>query len=887
MTGLTALELPNGARFYRCALQVNPYAYLVRHSKQTNFLDEATYNEALITACTQNGIEAIGVTDHYRINDSRSLIAAARKAGLLVFPGFEAVTKDGVHFLCLFEPSTKATTIERRIGLCGVADDSPSPLGHFDSHELLREAAAWPAVCIAAHVASQGGLLKTLSGQSCASVWRSEHLHACAIPGRVSATPANIRPILENKNAQYRREHPIAVLNAQDVSDPAELGKPGASTFIKMSAPSLDGLREAFLDPESRIRLGSDPEPGDHIQLVAVEWNGGFLDGCGIHFNPNLNVLIGGRGTGKSSVVESVRAALDSPITGEEARRNHQALVKEVLRPGTKISLVFRSPTPVSREYTIERTVPNAPVVRDESGEILDLRPLDVTRGIEIYGQHEISEMARSPQERTRLLERFITAEDAGWPERRRDWIRRLEVSRKRLQDLGVAQAEAEERIRRLPALEEELKRYEQAGLEATLEEKSDLVTEEQLLRRAHQQLVIVREALEDVQRASELDIAFLAKEENEGLPNRDLLAKSQTALRRLQRSLKASTKAMASEIAAAEARLGELEQAWAERAKAVEEAYEKTLRELQRDNVDGSEFIRLRQQIEALKPVKQSLRLVRRDLKSAHTERAELIKNWDEAKAENFRALQRAARRVNRRLKGRVRVSVTFQGNRDPLTQIIRQAADGRLSEALEAIGRDTTLSPAEFVRLCRSGVDALVERLAIPESQAKKLSEITEEGLLAIEEILLPATTDLELNVTAGGQPEVWQQLARLSAGQKATAVLLLLLLESSAPLIIDQPEDDLDNRFITDSVVPRLRQEKQNRQFVFTTHNANIPVLGDAEFIAGLAPTGEPEVGAAKIPDEHRGSIDMESIRDLVGEVLEGGKDAFELRRLKYGY
>ena len=116
----------------------------------------------------------------------------------------------------------------------------------------------------------------------------------------------------------------------------------------------------------------------------------------------------------------------------------------------------------------------------------------------------------------------------------------------------------------------------------------------------------------------------------------------------------------------------------------------------------------------------------------------------------------------------------------------------------------------------------------------------------------------------------------------------MLLLLLHESSAPLVIDQPEDDLDNRFISEGVVPRMREEKRRRQFVFSTHNANIPVLGDAELILGLRASGEAgERGRAEIPDEHVGSIDSNSVRELVEEILEGGREAFETRRRKYGF
>jgi hypothetical protein len=156
-----------------------------------------------------------------------------------------------------------------------------------------------------------------------------------------------------------------------------------------------------------------------------------------------------------------------------------------------------------------------------------------------------------------------------------------------------------------------------------------------------------------------------------------------------------------------------------------------------------------------------------------------------------------------------------------------------------------------------------------------------------MQIEELDLPPTTQIELNVAAEEQPPVWQELNALSTGQKATAVLLLLLLESDAPLVVDQPEDDLDNRFITDGVVPKMREEKRKRQFIFATHNANIPVLGDAELILGLSASGEAGQGKAEIPVEHMGSIDDRPVRELVEEILEGGKDAFEMRRLKYGF
>ena len=274
-------QLPSGAHFFKCALQVNPFEYLVAHDKSSAFTNESEYNAALIEACQEQKIDAIAVTDHYRVRSSASLIECSKAAGIIVFPGFEAVTKDGVHLLCLFDPETDLNELERTLGACGILQEhQESPTGQYDVVEFLEEAQNWRAVCIAAHIASDGGLLRKLSGRSRINAWQSPNLLACSLSGPVGDAPDDLRPILKNKNADYRREHPVAVINAKDVSCPSHLEDPGTSCWIKMSEVTIEGLRQAFLDPDSRIRLNSDPEPEDHAELLTLSWEGSrFLDG--------------------------------------------------------------------------------------------------------------------------------------------------------------------------------------------------------------------------------------------------------------------------------------------------------------------------------------------------------------------------------------------------------------------------------------------------------------------------------------------------------------------------------------------------------------------------------------------------------------------------------
>lgn len=881
-----ALKQPSGARFYRCALQVNPFAYQDRHAKQSAFQNEADYNAAIIATCRANNIEAIAVTDHYRINDSLGLINAARAAGIFAFGGFEAATSDGVHFLCLFDPD-KDNRLERFIGEFGVRDHAAaSPLGNKSCVELLECIHHQGGIAIAAHVAADNGLLATLEGQPRMNAWKSADLYACALAGPIGDAPQNVRAILENKDAAHKRERHVAVINASDVNSPEDLAEPRSSCFIKMSAISVEGLRQAFLDPESRIRLHTDPHPGPHAEFIAMAWEGGFLDGTRLRFNGNLNVLVGGRGTGKSTIIESLRYALAIDPIGEEANKAHQGVVKYVLKSGTKISLLVRSHSPAKHDYTIERTVPNPPVVKDEFGKVLNLSPLDVAPGVEIFGQHEISELTRSREKLTLLLERFVERDPNASALKARLRLE-LERSRDRIADAQRENKLIDERISLLPRLEETQKRFQDAGLEERLKEKSLLVREERILASIEERLTPFSTLRQELDGLLPIDTAFLSAKALEGLPNSAILIEGAAVLDQVTAQLRAIAGQIDQTLSMSEAGLSELRGRWDERRQAVESKYQALLRELQKSNIDGEEFIRLRRQIEELRPLRERKETLTRDLATHQQHRRNLLDEWSNLQTAEYRALEKAAKRVSKKLRGRVRAMVTMGGNREPLEKFLRDELGGNLSALFDRLNARDTLSLSDLALRCREGKDSLIKHYSLPPAAAERLSQATPDIFMKLEELELPATTKIELNTSSEGEPEIWQTIEALSTGQKATAVLLLLLLESEAPLVVDQPEDDLDNRFITEGVVPTMKQEKRKRQFIFSTHNANIPVLGDAELIIGLSTGIQNETVQGRINKLHMGSIDIEPVCEMVEEILEGGKAAFEMRRQKYGF
>ena len=887
---------PAGAVFYRCALQVNPHHYAGTFRGQAADGDSQSHAEAIVAKAEAIGVSVMAITDHSNVSGVGAFRDAAEGRGITVFPGFELASSEGIHILCIYPPDTEEAQLGRFLGALGISDTKPSAdLSYHPLKSVIEIVQTQQGIAIAAHATTDNGMLKVLAGQARIRAWRNPNLLAIQIPGAVKDLPQDVRGIVENKNPDYRRAHAadedlaLAVVNAKDVTTPEDLDDRAATCWIKMSEIGIEGLRQAFLDPTSRIRLNpptGDLEPDEHPQLVSLAWEGGFLDGVDTRLNPNLNVLIGGRGAGKSTVIESLRYVLALDPIGEEAANAHQGIVRQVLRGGTKVSLRVRRYRPAQREYVIERTVPNPPVVRDEDGQVSHLRPDEILPRIEVYGQHEISELTRSGEKRTRLLNRFIE-HDQSLTKRKADVRRELEKTRRAIVDVIAETSQVAERLAILPGLEETVERYREAGLEERLRERSLLVREERVLDSIPERFAVFQEWLENVRSELPIDRVFLSARALEDLPGKGILEAADQVFERLSNDLGQVARRLEQALAQAEAEVAEIRSRWNERKDGVQRAYEKVLRDLKRAAVDGEAFIRLQTQIGNLRPLRERRSLLQRLHEEHLKRRRELLAEWEDLKAAEFRLLDRAAKKVGRRLRNRVQVEVTAGGNREPLRRLLCEEVGGRLSEAIETIAKVEEFSLTHFVASCRKGADALQIRYSVTAAQASRLAEAPDETLMKIEELELPSRTDIRLNTAPVDEPSSWQALDDLSTGQKATAVLLLLLLESDAPLIVDQPEDDLDNRFITEGVVPRMRDEKRRRQFIFSTHNANIPVLADAELILGLTASGEAADGKAQVAPEHAGSIDTGPVRELVEELLEGGKDAFERRRLKYGF
>jgi ABC-type histidine transport system ATPase subunit len=227
-------------------------------------------------------------------------------------------------------------------------------------------------------------------------------------------------------------------------------------------------------------------------------------------------------------------------------------------------------------------------------------------------------------------------------------------------------------------------------------------------------------------------------------------------------------------------------------------------------------------------------------------------------------------------------RVRIRVMRNADYLAyqeMLVEGLKGARVRNQNEIIATLMQLRPEQLAQLIQSNdLESFEEVTHFGAERSRKILDSFRESVdpLALEVTEIEDRIGIELNVSSGGRPN-FKDASDLSRGQKCTALLPILLARRDNPLIIDQPEDNLDNHFIFETVVNAVRRLKKRRQMIFITHNANIPVLAEAELV--LVMNSDGRVGVI----EKSGTVD--ECREQIIDLLEGGREAFELRSKRY--
>lgn len=863
-----------GARWIRAALQVNPFTYEGRNSPKTFFTDEATYNSALLDECEKLGIGMIAVTDHWCVDSAEGLIAAAEDRGIVALPGFEANSSEGIHILVLFEAGTPFATVNAAIGKCGADPGCDNGTTGEPYAKIMEQMTAAGALSIPAHVnAPPAGLLTTRSGQPLATMILHEDLHAIGISP--NAKPSKNQEAVVNGSGIFKRAHPLAVIHADDVMGPRQLRQPGASTWFKVSSCSLDSLKLAVRTPETRVSL-DDPQSKPQPRIKSVSWVGGYFDGVTVPISSDLTALIGGRGAGKSTVIESIRYALDIQPISAQMVRDHKAIVDQVLNMGTIVRVEVESVAPTLQSYTIQREVPHPPVVLDSASIRTSLAPADVIGAVEVFGQHELAELSGDSDSIAKLIRRFNGS--VGEDPALEDIRKRLRENREELRKAEESKVKLEEELAQADRLEEQLDRYKDTDVPGKLSGHERIARDQAVFKEGTSRIAAARTSLDQYRKSSSLTNLDAVIDNIEGAPQMERLSRVKTALETLRRVLEELGEQAAAAIDTARAEIQAAQADWEAATSVEKESYGEVLRSLAEEGLDPGKYIAATKNLLSIKAAEPRLDANTKMIKGLLEARSGML---DELRAHETAATERlheAIRSANSATGGVVVVIPTPIKDRSYVFDVIKSYIRGQRYQ-IEAAIDSSDFTPLALAEAIRNG-DKALEKFGIKGAQAKHMLEAGEELARELEELTLSLGVEVQLMID---RLQGLRSLDQLSKGQRATALLLLLLSASDAPLIIDQPEDDLDNNFIYKGIVRHLRELKGKRQIIASTHNANVPVLGDAELIVALESDGS----RGRTTEGGVGSLDDRTVRTLVEDILEGGPAAFDARQHLYGF
>ena len=864
----------SGAHWIRAALQVNPFEYEGRSAPKNFYASEEDYNAALLDECEELGISLIAVTDHWCVDSARGLVDAATDRGIVALPGFEANSSEGVHVLVLFDADTDFSTINASIGRCGGSPGCDNGTVGESYARILERMASDGALPIPAHVnVSPAGMLTTRSGQPLATMIQHEHLHAIGITP--TATETRDQQAVVNGTGLFERIHPLSIIHADDVMGPRQLRMTGASCWFKVSSPSLASLKLAVRTPETRISL-SDPVVAPRPGIKSLSWIGGYLDGVTIPVSEDLTALIGGRGAGKSTVIESIRYALNSEAISKQMKVDHKSMVDQVLHAGTIVRVEVETVAPTVQRFVIEREVPHPPVVIDDSGQRTKLTPRDVIDSVEIFGQHELAELAGDPTSVAELVRCFAGAggEDA-------DLTRTLSKLRENREDLKRAEdgkLSLEADLSRAERLEDQVSHYEATDVPQKLAGQQRLVQDDAIFHEGQNRVRSARERHDVFLRAPQVSDLTALLDNVDGAPQVARLQRVAVALATLHQRLVDLSAEATDAFTAAQTEIEAAHEEWRTATSEELSGYGEVLRELNEMGVEPDKYMSTKAELAQLQASTPRLTVQEREITNLFRVRSTLLDELRAHETSRTEQLHVAVRAANDAAIGVVVVRPVPSADRATVLDVIKRHTSGHRTQIAAAVNA-STFSPRVLAESIRQGADALGD-LDIRGAQATTLIAAGEALARELEELSIDLAVEVLLKVddTSG-----LRKMDHLSKGQRATALLLLLLGASDAPLIIDQPEDDLDNNFVYKGIVQNLRSLKGKRQIIVSTHNANVPVLGDAELIVALESDGT----HGRPSSEGIGSLDDSAIRALAENILEGGPAAFNARHHLYGF
>jgi len=823
----------------------------------------------------------------------------AKKRNIVIFPGVELSLKltggkYGLHILLIFEQDIDIDGLNTFLHSLDKNPQKPLVNGrkHRDIEsklelgELISEIREkYKCLVIFPHPEDNKGLFKTFNPSQSAKYLISvkpDAIEYISEEGKNKLISTNELPsdyfkkmaILENTDPK----------SLEDIGAKKRNGK-SRTTYYKLSSFSISALKIALHDPEVRIKTYKPPM-FLHNRILKMVINGSnFLKSIEILFNPELNTFIGGRGVGKSAIIESMRYAMNLPIFADKSFRTE--FVESIVGSGGEITLV------VERYYGQEKKLFEVKRIIGKDTEIYDAGSSKTDLSIQslfekakypiVIGQKELYYLSTNTTFQLQLIDELIGEKIRNIQEEFKRLIEQLKENGRKLLTLKEKVRKKGDYEQRLKEIGSQIKVYKDLGVEEKLRRWTDIVDDEEKLKDAIEKVAKVKEEMGSFFDETVSELFSIENSLKTGKSeNKSILGKIAEAINQIMKAFEQSKITLSQRMKTSEENIKKLKKKWEEEKEKIETEFQKIKKELGEKKLEPDRLEKLTREKARLLPVIEELTRLEKEIEKMESNREELKDKIGKKRHRIFDIRKEQLNKINDNLKGRLKIEIKYEEEKTKFNENMTDLLKGSrvLNDAITLLIEPPSKKVVDGILLSKyikESEQKFQEDFGLTTTMATRILEWFKdsEKLYKLETFFPEDKIEILLKVN-----EEYKIIDKLSVGQKATALLLLLFAQGDRILVLDQPEEDLDNRFIYEDVVKILREMKGRRQLFIATHNANIPVLGDSELILVL----ESRDAMCTISD--KGSIDKKDIKKDVKSIMEGGEEAFRIRTEKYG-
>lgn len=848
-------------------LRADLHLHTISDSEFSYSGDENYFVSNFITQLTNENISVCAVTNHNKFNYSEfnEIRINAEKLGIYVLPGVEFSLKDGssgIHVVIIFDDEwiynkENENYIQKFLdqSFTGITNysKSPYPNSNYNLQELYKclEAYKKDYFINLAHVDDPNGLFSELRGRNLTAFLDSEAYREKVFALQKSRTYDNLNKL----------PYPIALVEGSDNKNIESIGTSNKvhgvtqKTYIKLGAYNFESMKYALKDFQNRISNEIPQIKNAYIKSIEIE--GGIFSNKKISFSSELNSLIGIRGSGKSALLEIIRWALGIQLQKSSTDQDYKKdLLTYALKSGGKVIIYFVDQH--KKEYKIEKIYGQKESLYSvETGELLSCSIDSVFDNVIYYGQNDLSNKNRKFEDD--LLFKLIKVDTQlqGQMENKKKEIKSVVFQLLNLNEELNQRFELEQEIKNI---EQKLKFYKDNGLEEKLRIQTDFDSDESKILQVRKPLVEFYDTINSI--ITNYELSFTQR--IVGSDNNTEIFEEINSIFKNAEDIRQKVKNISEEFSELINKYNSIVSKLQAKKENLKNDFAEIKRGLNSETINPDIFLVLKRNLET-----SNLKL--QELNKKNDKKNELQKLLNKHLTElndiwhkTFISMKNAADDINTN-EGNIRIDIEYKGKKEAFLEEIKEIFKGTgiRDTAYKAISQNYL----DFIEIYKD-FDSLKAYL----SEANYIDFVKRFNERLSD--LLVFEVEPKVTISYKGK-----RINSLSLGQRASALILFLLAQKNCNLlIIDQPEDDLDNQVIYEEVIKQIMLLKGKMQFIFATHNPNIPVLGDSEKIIAFKQM-ENEVSI------QQGSIDNPKLQNEIVNIMEGGKEAFNRRNIIY--